>query len=206
MPMVSNQVWTNWTTSVTSMTAAYNTVTSTATATTAIWDNWNATFDHGGTVTYQVTGNFDTINGVVNNYTVAQEVGALRRAEEALRRAFYASTSAEDRAWATLEEMLNDEQRQQLRTERRIIVPVRNLEFHIHTDQGASGNVRVHQNGLGYVGTLCAHPDLRPDRTQSRIPHADVLLSQLMAIIAQPEVFLERANVHRGSRPVLAAA
>lgn len=185
--MPADTVWTTWvTTSTTTSTTMYNNNDP------EIWAQWNAAT------------NSTTANTVIFNAQniVAQTTEEMARRRAESERLAARNKTAQDRAWATLEEMLNDEQRLQLRTQRRVIVPVHDYEFHVMADAGASGNIDVVHKGE-YVATLCAHPELYPDPHRPRIPQGDVVLAQVLALKADPANFVRTANVHRGTRPVL---
>jgi hypothetical protein len=211
VPVYNNTIWVNWAQTTTTATTSFNTMTTVASSTTMIWDNWNQTWFN------QMPPSSYTTNG----YTVGMQINAappetpeqaqtrrreqLARDREAMRlrrERDLVRAAADERAWATLEEMISDVQREQLRTERHIIIPVGNLAFYVLADHGSSGNVHVYEDGV-QIARLCAHPQLYPDTSKPAIPQGDVVLSQVMAIITDPQNFIDTANVHHGRRPVL---
>lgn len=76
------------------------------------------------------------------------------------------------------------------------------------------GRYRIHQGSMGNVewiaplteaneatssrqNMLCAHPNMR----QGWLPHADVAIGQMLALVTDEPEFLRLANVHSGRRP-----
>jgi hypothetical protein len=72
---------------------------------------------------------------------------------------------------------------------------------------GSAGNVDwidPANSGHEVAGVLCAHPQLwTPDGS---LPDPDVALAQMLALTTDEAGFVATANVHRGRRPLVAAA
>lgn len=67
---------------------------------------------------------------------------------------------------------------------------------------GSMGNVDYLHDGE-VVGVLCAHPELWDG--EGYLPDADVAVAQMLALTTDEAAFVRRANLHRGTRPRLAA-
>lgn len=69
-------------------------------------------------------------------------------------------------------------------------------------NEGVSGNIEWLRPDGQVGGRLCAHPTM----CDGWLPTADVMLSQLLALITDEMAFVRLANVHAGRRPELVAA
>lgn len=107
---------------------------------------------------------------------------------------------AVERATSLLMAVLDEHQRESYRrTGAFDVIGSRGTLYRIHT--GSVGNVEwISPDGEG--GRLCAHPSMN----EHWLPDQDVAVAQMLALTTDEAAFVRLANVHRGRRPVLAAA
>jgi hypothetical protein len=123
------------------------------------------------------------------------------RSQHDRQQAQQARASAQNRGEALLLALLGDEQRSSYR-ERGSFAVVGSAGGRYLINKGVAGNVQWLDDGGQVGGALCAHPDMH----ESWLPHADVAIAQMLALLTDEPAFLDVANVYSGDPPPMLAA
>jgi hypothetical protein len=186
-----------WTSGTTTANYTFNTTSTTSTSWT-VNNNWytdNIWYPLGYLANNEPVRN-NCYNEPIRQPTPEEQEERERRAREhreRIRRERQEREAAETRAATLLLSFLSEEQRASYRASERFEV-VGSLGGRYRIHPGVVGNIYwLDENGQ-VGGQLCCHP------SDERLPRADIMLAQMLALITDEESFVLLANRYSGNR------
>lgn len=185
--------WITWSGTITTSNTWNTPVTITACGTTTGW--------------YQLGYLNDSYINVANNVvqpeperTPEEQERRNREHRERIRRAGLERQEAETRAEALLLSFLSEQQRGDYRNNQHIVV-IGSAGGRYRIRPGLVGNIDWLDGNGAVGGSLCCHP-----RSEA-LPHPDIMLAQMLALITDEEAFVRLANRYNGAvHPIRARA